>query len=199
LSNETVFEIPDYEFDDTDNLNRPEIVLFNYQKEKLDATSKIISKQNKPTAFAFTQLGYGKPGLNMTSDQFDSFYYIGVGLKWKFWDWSKTKNEKQILSLNKDLISTQERSFTIQMNLALKNERANIKTYEDAIESDIEIIKLREEISESARSKLDNGIITSTDYITELSKETSAKINFETHKIKLIQSKINYLYIKGEL
>jgi outer membrane protein TolC len=135
----------------------------------------------------------------MLSEQFDSYYYLGVGLNWKFWDWSKTKHEKQIMSLNKDLISTQESSFTLQMNLALKNENSKIKTYEEAIKSDIEIIKLREEVSESARSKLDNGIITSTEYITELSKETQAKISYETHKIQLIQSKVNYLYIKGEL
>lgn len=199
ITNESEFQIPQIDIEPSEGLSRPELILFDYQKEKLDATTKIISKQNKPTLFAFTQLGYGKPGLNMLSEQFDSYYYLGVGLNWKFWDWSKTKHEKQIISLNKDLISTQESTFTLQMNLALKNENSKIKTYEDAIESDIEIIKLREEVSESARSKLDNGVITSTEYITELSKETQAKISYETHKVQLIQSKVNYLYLKGEL
>lgn len=193
------FEIPEYEIDNSGSLSRPELILFNYQREKLDATSTLVSKQNKPTVFAFTQLGYGKPGLNMTSDQFDSYYYVGLGLNWKFWDWSKTKREKQIISLNKDLISTQENTFSKQINVALKNEFAKIEIYRDAIKSDKEIIKLREEVTESARSKLSNGVITSTDYITELSKETQAKINYETHKIQLVQSKVNYLYIKGEL
>lgn len=196
---ESEFEIPEYDIDNSGNLSRPELILFDYQREKLDATSKIVSKQNKPTVFAFTQLGYGKPGLNMTSEQFDSFYYVGLGLNWKFWDWNKTNREKQIISLNKDLVSTQESTFNKQINVALKNESAKIKIYQDAIESDLEIIKLREEVTESARSKLDNGVITSTDYITELSKETQAKINYETNKIQLVQSKVNYLYIKGEL
>ena len=199
ISFEAMFEIPNYEISNTEGINRPEITLFNYQKEKLDATSKIVSKKNMPSVFAFTQLGYGKPGMNILNEEFDSFYYLGIGMSWKFWDWNRSKNEKQVLSLNKDLISTQMNSFTMQMNIALNNERSNIKNYVDAIESDMEIIKLREEISENARSKLDNGVITSTDYITELSKETRAKINYETHKIQLIQSKVNYLYIKGEL
>ncbi|MDA3953541.1 MAG: TolC family protein [Bacteroidales bacterium] len=199
LTYESEFEIPEYEIDNSESLKRPESVLFNYQKEKLDATTKLVSKQNKPTVFAFTQLGYGKPGLNMLNDQFDSYYYVGVGLNWKFWDWSKTSREKKIVLLNKDLVSTQESTFNKQINIALKNESAKIKIYEDAVESDKEIIKLREEVTESARSKLDNGVITSTDYITELSKETQAKINYETHKIQLIQSKVNYLYIKGEI
>lgn len=192
-------EIPEYSIEDSAVYSRPELVLFNYQKEKLDFTSKVISKQNKPTVFSFAQLGYGKPGLNMVSDQFDSYYYVGVGFKWNFWDWNKTNREKQIMSLNKDIISTHENTFNKQINIALKNEKSKIEIYEKAVKSDQEIIKLREDVTESARSKLDNGVITSTDYITELSKETQAKINFETHKIQLIQSKVNYLYIKGEI
>lgn len=199
LSKETKFVIPEYDINETKNQNRPELDLFNYQKEKLDVSSKVISKQNKPTIFAFTQLGYGKPGLNMVSDEFNTYYYLGLGLRWKFWDWNKTRREKQIVLLNKDLVSVQESTFLKQINIALKNESAKVKIYQEAIESDKEIIKLREEITESARSKLDNGVITSTDYITELSKETQAKINYETHKIMLVQSKVNYLYIKGEL
>jgi len=199
LTENSEFETPEVEISEATTLNRPETILFDYQREKLDATSKFISKQNKPTAFAFSQLGYGKPGLNMTSTDFDSYYYVGVGVKWKFWDWSKTKRQKQVLSLNKELISTQESSFNTQMEVALKNEKSKIQIFEEAIESDQEIIKLREEVSESARSRLDNGVITSTDYITELGKETQAKINYETHKIQLVQSKVSYLYIKGEL
>jgi outer membrane protein TolC len=193
------FEVPEYSIEDSTGYSRPEHVLFSYQKEKLDLTSKVISKQNKPAIFSFAQLGYGKPGLNMVSDQFDSYYYVGVGFKWSFWDWNKTNREKQIISLNKDIISTQENTFNKQINIALKNEKSKIEIYEKAVKSDQEIIKLREDITESARSKLDHGVITSTDYITELSKETQAKISFETHKIQLIQSKVNYLYIKGEI
>ena len=195
----TEFEIPDYEIDNSERLSRPELILFDYQREKLDATSTLVSKQNRPTVFAFTQLGYGKPGLNMVGDEFDSYYYLGLGLSWKFWDWNKTSRDKQIILLNKDLISIHENTFSKQINVALKNEFAKIEIYKNAIESDKEIIKLREEVTESARSKLDNGVITSTEYITELSKETQAKINYETHKIQLVQSKVNYLYIKGEL
>lgn len=199
INSESELQIPDYNIDSSGNFNRPELALFDYQKEKMDFTSKAISKQNKPTVFAFSQLGYGKPGLNMVSDEFDSYYFVGVGLKWNFWDWNKTSRQKQIISLNKDLVSAQQNTFNKQINIALKNESANIKTYTEAIKADQEIIKLREEVTESARSKLDNGVITSTDYITELSKETQAKISYETHKIQLVQSKVNYLYIKGEI
>jgi outer membrane protein TolC len=194
-----VLEIPEYTIDNQTNYSRPELVLFDYQKEQLELTSKVISKQTKPTFFAFSQLGYGKPGLNMVSDEFDSYYYVGVGLKWNFWDWNKTKREKQIVSLNKNLITSQENTFTKQLNIALKNEKSRIKALEESIATDQEIIKLREQVTESARVKLDNGTITSSDYISELTAETQAKLKYETHKIQLVQSNVNYLYIKGEI
>lgn len=196
---DVVLEIPNYTIDDQTNYSRPELVLFDYEKEQLELTSKVISKQTKPTFFAFSQLGYGKPGLNMVSDEFDSYYYVGLGLKWNFWDWNKTKREKQIVALNKNLITSQENTFTKQLNIALQNEKSRMKSLEESIITDLEIIKLREEVTESARVKLANGTITSSDYISELTAETKAKLNYETNKIKLVQSKVNYLYIKGKI
>lgn len=199
LNMDSEFEVPEYNVDESQVLIRPELALFDLQNDKLNASSNLISKQNRPTVFGFAQLGYGNPALNMMRDEFDSFYVVGVGVSWKFWDWNKTKREKQIISLNQDLLSTQKSTFTTQVDMGLKNEKAKIQSFQEAIESDIEIIELREEVSESARSKLDNGVITSTDYITEVSKETQAKLSYETHKIQLIQAKVNYLYMKGEI
>ncbi|MGE0089223.1 MAG: TolC family protein [Bacteroidales bacterium] len=191
--------INDYELPERTDFKRPEFLLFDYQNNQIDASSSIIAKQNMPVLFAFGQLGYGKPGLNMLSDEFNSYYYLGVGLSWKFWDWNQNKRQREILQLNKSFIETRRETFSTQLTIALDNETANIENYQSAIVSDIEIIKLREDITKSAFAKLENGVITSTQYITELSAETQAKINYETHKIQLVQSKATYLYLSGIL
>ena len=199
ISYDTKFQLPNVNIGYSDSLKRAELVMFEFQREKLDATSKIISKQNKPTLFGFGQLGYGKPGFNMVNTSFDPFYIVGLGVSWKFWDWNKTSRKRKIISLSKDYISTQRESFNKQVAIALKNEEAKIKNLEEALKSDLEIIALREEVTKSAQSQLDNGVITSSQYLTELSSETEAKINYQTHKIELVQSKVNYLYIRGEM
>jgi len=199
ISSDSKFEIPDYEINIEENALRPEFALFDYRSEQLDATANLISKQNKPMFYSFAQVGYGKPGLNMTSDEFDSFYIVGVGLSWNFWDWKQTKRKKEITLLNKSVVNSNKETFDKQVNVALDNVQANIASLQSAIIGDKEIIELREEVTESARSKLDNGIITSSDYIKELSAETQAKLSFETHKILLQQAKVNYLYMKGLL
>ncbi len=61
------------------------------------------------------------------------------------------------------------------------------------------MLQLREEISDHAATKLSNGTITATEYITELNKESLARINLATHEILLKQSICNYLTIQGNL
>ncbi|HAN18187.1 MAG: hypothetical protein A2X13_07610 [Bacteroidetes bacterium GWC2_33_15] len=199
LNADVSLELADFELSEKSEYNRPEHKLFEFQSEQIDASGKAISKQNMPMVFAFGQLGYGKPGLNMLNNEFDSYYYWGVGLSWKFWDWNQNKRQREILSLNKKFIESKRESFDKQINIALNNEIANIENYQSALISDLEIIKLREEVTRSAKSKLDNGIITSTQYVTELNAEIQAKINYETHKIQMVQSKVNFLFVKGEL
>ncbi|OFX86877.1 MAG: hypothetical protein A2W99_03955 [Bacteroidetes bacterium GWF2_33_16] len=199
LGSDVSLILGDYQLINNLELKRPEHDLFSYQTEQLNTSVLAVSKQNMPMVFAFGQVGYGKPGLNMLNNEFDSFYYIGIGLSWKFWDWNQNRRQRNILSLNKNLVQNKLESFNKQVNIALCNEIASIENYQTALISDQEIINLRKEITKSTFAKLENGVITSTQYITELSAETQAKINYETHKIQLVQSKVNYLYIIGKL
>ena len=78
-------------------------------------------------------------------------------------------------------------------------EKLSIENLDSLIAKDKEIITLREKITKSASSQLTNGVITATDYINELNNEIIAKITMETHKVQLIQAKINYLNLKGDM
>jgi hypothetical protein len=57
---------------------------------------------------------------------------------------------------------------------------------------------LRKKITARAASELENGIVTSTDYLADLNSETVALINYETHKIQLVQATVNYNNILGK-
>ena len=74
---------------------------------------------------------------------------------------------------------------------------SNIIKYEEAVDRDQEILLLRQDITRAAVSKLENGIITSTDYITELNAESQARIQLDLHRIQLEQARISYLTSKG--
>jgi outer membrane protein TolC len=74
-----------------------------------------------------------------------------------------------------------------------------IKQLESALATDEEILNLRKNITRQSEKRLDQGIITMSDYLTDYNAELKAGLQFRTHKIQFIQSKANYLVIKGQL
>ena len=197
LSESLTLQLPKMQITIDNSINRPEYTLFDLQMNKIDASSKLLSTKRNPRLYGFGQFGYGRPGLNMLSDEFDSFYIVGAKFNWNLWDWNQNKKERQILSLQKDIINTHKETLGKNINISLKNEEATIQKLEEIIEKDYEIIALRSKITKASASQLENGVITSTDYITNLNTEIQAKINLESRKIQLVQSQINYLTIKG--
>ena len=65
------------------------------------------------------------------------------------------------------------------------------------IEADKSIIDLRISVKESAKAKLENGVITSNDYVRDLNAEDNAKQNLEIHKIQLLLAQYNYKITTG--
>jgi len=57
---------------------------------------------------------------------------------------------------------------------------------------------LRKKIKKNASFKLENGIITSTDYIIELNAENQSMLNQKLHEIQWLQAQYNYQLILGK-
>jgi len=81
--------------------------------------------------------------------------------------------------------------------VSLKKYKSEISKLEGLIEKDKGIIELKSKILISISSQLKNGIITATDYLTELNSENQAKIMLKTHHVQLVQAKIDFLTLKG--
>jgi outer membrane protein TolC len=199
FSDTTLFLSPVFNLSDSNSTNRPEIKTFELQEKRLDAAGSISNSSLLPKIYAFGQLGYGRPGLNMMNDAFDNFYMVGATLKWGFWDWNKSRREKQVYAIQRQMVATKRDNFNKNLSIDLQNRLATIKKTEESLRRDADIVELRSSITQVAQSQLNNGVITSTDYITELNAETQARINFETHKIQLVQAKANYLLAIGNL
>lgn len=85
------------------------------------------------------------------------------------------------------------------MNLqaSLDPKKAEISKYENIISKDEQILNNRKEIIRAANSQLENGVITSTDYLTELNAENNAQLNLTLHKVQLALAIAEYNTILG--
>ena len=181
-----------------DNLSeRPEYKLFDFQKDQLNSYTDVISSRILPKLSAFGQAGYGRPGLNMLDNDFKPFYMVGLNITWNPINWGADNNEKQIYQINQKIVDSQKETFEKNVRVSLEKYKSDMEKYENLIVKDEELISLREKIVATAYSQMLNGTITSTVYLTELNNKTSSQLMLETHKLQLLQAKINYLTTKG--
>ncbi|MDD2799732.1 MAG: TolC family protein [Bacteroidales bacterium] len=177
---------------------RPELKLFAQQKEKIDANTKLLSNTRLPNLFAFGQAGYGRPGLNMLNDNFKDWYMVGVTLSWNLWDGNKTKHDKSALQKQKQLIDIQQQNFERAVNMSLLQEKNQAEKLTKLLESDAQVVTLKENIAKRSASALDNGTITSADYLRDLNASLQAKVALSIHQLQQLQSQENLKIIKGE-
>jgi len=178
---------------------RPELAMYEIQKNMLESSKDLVTSSWMPKLSGFGQLGYGNPGLNFLEDKWSPFYIVGAKLNWQLWNWNQNRKEKQILGLKQGMIDREREAFTINLQIALEQHLADIRKYEQLIRSDHEVIKLRSDIARTASSQYENGVITSSEYVSRLNEEAQAKLNLEIHRVRLEQARIDYLTTLGIL
>jgi outer membrane protein TolC len=171
--------------------------LFDLQNQQIEISKEVISKNNLPKVNAFGQAGYGNPGLNMLDNSFQTFYMVGLKANWNVFDWNKSKTEKQALSISKEIVTTEKETFLLNNNLQLQEMENEINKADAIITADVEIIALREAVVQSSDAQLRNGVITSSEFLVELTNLFEAKINQKVHEIQLALAKANYQITKG--
>jgi outer membrane protein TolC len=199
IDSATMFIIPTSKDEFSNELQRPELQLFDLRSEQLGAGLKVIESSRMPKAFGFATFGYGNPpGSNFFKNEFAPYYVVGATVKWNIFDWNRSKNEKQVISFQQSIIENRKKDLTDNLNRLLVSKNAEIISIKDLIDRDNELIALRKKITASSKSQYQNGTVTATEYLNQLNSERQALINNEIHKINLSMARIEYLNISGK-
>jgi outer membrane protein TolC len=197
LTETTKLEIPATTVDIQPAINRPEMQLFDYQDSLYQVQRELVSAKNRPRTSLFVQGGYGRPGLNMLKNDFDLFYIAGLRLNWSLGSLYTSRREKEILSVNQQMVGVQKDVFLLNTNTQLKQQEAELQKLQQLIASDQQIIGIRTQVKEAANAQLANGVITANDYLREVNAEDQARNSLITHQLQLLQAQINYKTIAG--
>lgn len=192
-------QIPGAEITFEASIARPEIKLYENQSRAIAGQRKLIDARNLPKASAFVQGGYGRPGLNLLSNNFDFFYITGVRLNWSLGNLYNAKREKNLLDINRRVVEIQKETFLLNTQSQLKQQKAEITKFVELVASDKAIIELRSKITEAAKAQLENAVITANDYLREIDAGDAARQALATHQLQLLQARINYQLTTGKL
>jgi hypothetical protein len=100
-------------------------------------------------------------------------------------------NNKQTLRINRQDLDVQKETFLFNTRLTLTQQQVNAQQYDDLISQDQQIITLRTSVKNAAVAQLENGVITSHDYISQVNAENQARQNLVLHEIQLLQIQYN--------
>jgi outer membrane protein TolC len=198
ISQDVILSKPEFPFLYTGSFSRPELQYFDLQNKQIESSIEVISRSNLPKVYGFAQAGYGNPGLNMLDNSFQDFYLIGLKANWNVFDWGKTKIQKEALTVSQEIVNTEKETFMLNTEMQLKDAGYEISKMEALIDADKEIIILREKVLKSATSQLKNGVITSSEYLTEFNSLYESMIGQKLHEIQLDLAKANYKVLRGE-
>jgi outer membrane protein TolC len=179
------------------DINRPELRLYDLQQESLELSRHLLVARRQPRLELFGQVGYGRPGLNMLQNNFDFYYIGGIRFNWSLSGFYTFGKEKQLLALKQRSLDVQKETFLFNTGLSLRQHESEIIKLEQMIRVDKEIIDLRTKVKQTASAQLEQGAISSHDYIREVNSEDQAKQNLVLHQTQLLLATARYQFTSG--
>jgi len=179
---------------DTFKIMRPELFLFDAQSRMTESQGKLIRSASMPKLGLFAQGGYGKPGLNMLSNEFSPFFIGGVRLSWSLGSFYTQSNDLQLLKINSSSAEIQKQTFIFNTNLKIAQQNTEIEKWQKLLESDDEIIQLRKSIKSNTEVRLENGTATASDLIRDTNALNRAMFDKAMHETQLL---ITYYNLKN--
>lgn len=178
-------------------ISRSELKAFDAQKELFNVQQELSKVGKRPLVSAFATTAYGRPGLNVFEDDLQAYWIVGVKAQWGFKNWRNAQRKSEVLALQKVKVQADADAFRVQIRSSLNKIEQQIKQLQDQIQLDKKIVELRKNVVQEKKNQLAQGVITSTEYITELNAESQAQLNLKIREVKLIQAKIEYSTQKG--
>lgn len=169
-------------------IQRPELQMFDAQQDLINSQKDVLTSKNLPKIGAFAQGGYGKPGLNMFDNKFKTYLVGGVRLSWNFGNLYTYSNDKRKIDLQQAMLETNRETFIHNVSIVIPQQQIEIEKYREQMKDDNEIISLRKLIREAAEAKVENGTMTVSDMLKEMTAEEAAKQAKVLHEIQYLMS-----------
>jgi outer membrane protein TolC len=196
LNETSVLEKP-AELELATEITRPELTLFDYQQKQILTQEQLLKIQLRPKFNVFLQGGYGRPGLNMLSNDFAWYYMGGLRLNWNFGSWYTLKNQREILGINKNNIDIQKQTFLLNTRISQAQQNDQLLKFKELAKTDLAIIELRTSVKKAASAQLENGVLSPHDYLNQVNAEDQARQNLILHQIQSLQTQYSFRNITG--
>lgn len=169
-------------------INRPELDLFAANIDLLEVKYKSVSTRVTPKIGLFVNGGVGNPGLNFLKAGFSPYAQMGVNLSWNIGGFYTFGRERKNIDIGKQSINTSKETFLFNTNLQVVQQNQEILRIKEIMVYDDKIINLRNSVKLSSEVKVENGVITVTDFLRDVNAEQMAIQTKTLHQVQLMMA-----------
>jgi outer membrane protein TolC len=182
----------------TDTINRPELKAYDLQVQQYAGNLRLSRLNLYPQLSVFFQGGMGQPNpMNLLSTSLSPYYFTGLSLTWSIGGAYTYKKDRLISLNNQEMAKAQRSTFLFNTEQTMHQENADIRKYRKLIQSDDDIVNLRESVSKTSAVQLRNGVISANDFLLDVNAAAQARQDRAVHAIQLLMTQFNYKTTSG--
>lgn len=167
--------------------SRPEMRVFTLKTNEITMSKNAETTRFLPYIDAFFQAGYGNPALNILKSGFNSYYIAGIRLNWDFGNLYSLHQQSELRRMQILQNDAKKEEFLLNMRISLKSQIKRANNLEDKISKDAQIIALQENLTKSAQAKLQNGVLSVNDFLSEINALNTLKLQNNYDEIELLK------------
>jgi len=176
---------------------RPEFEQFARARDRLARQQELSAAQERPRLSTYARAGYGQPGLNFISRDFESYGLAGVRLQWNAWTWGSGGREREALAIQQQVVAADEAAFARSLTTSIEGDETAIDRLQRSLASDERIVMLREQVERSTQVRLQEGVVTASEYLDRSAELLQARFARVGHEVELAQASAHLLTTLG--
>ena len=178
-------------------INRPELEIMNIKKEMELTQTRLAGSGMLPQISASAAYAWGNPGYDIFSEEAHSYYRVGIYLNWQLWDWHSRKHAR---NLHQKQAETLENNYSVQkqaIELSLIEKDNQIERLQENLIIQSERKALLSQITVSYAHKLEEGIISTEDYLQQFNKHKEIELQQSASELEISFQRILKIFIMG--
>ena len=176
---------------------RPEFDQFARMRDRIARQQQLSVAQERPRISTYARVGYGEPGLNFISRDFESYALGGVRLQWNAWTWGSGGREREALAIQQRVVAADEAAFARSLTTSIEGDETAIDRLQRTLASDDRIVTLREQVERSTQVRLQEGVVTASEYLDRSAELLQARFARAGHEVELAQAGAHLLTTLG--
>jgi outer membrane protein TolC len=177
--------------------SRPEYELFARTRDRLGRQAELTKAQERPRVWTFGKVAYGLPGLNFVVSEWEFYGFGGVRVEWKALTWGAAAREREALAIGQQIVAADQAAFDRGLLESTATERASIERLQHALTVDERIVALREQVARSTQIRLQEGVVTASEYLDRQAELLHARFARAGHEVELAQASARLLTTLG--